>query len=290
MSSVIPYIQSTGIQIEEAEFMVNTVNPTVGVRVAQQNVQNSNKPFDPGQTVTPSSPAAVNGHDTDDALAVAPDIRGDLAAMNNVNQSLAVGKGVVDVASKSVDSLSNSLVELKKATIKLSEEELRIEEKKESQDKYENTITDMRKSVKEAEFNDINLLDSSQESYQVAANKGGGTISVGAHDMTGMIDSLEQTPDTPGEARERLSTIAAASDTISAASTALQSDTRKLHEQMDFNSALADAAESTLGASMDPELAKENARQQALQAHQQLSGQSLGIANRAPQSLLSLFQ
>ena len=37
-------------------------------------------------------------------------------------------------------------------------------------------------------------------------------------------------------------------------------------------------------------MAKESARLQALQIRQQLGTQALGIANQAPQSLLSLFR
>ena len=51
-----------------------------------------------------------------------------------------------------------------------------------------------------------------------------------------------------------------------------------------------DAQESGLGALVDTDMAKESARLQALQIRQQLGTQALGIANQAPQSLLSLFK
>ena len=60
--------------------------------------------------------------------------------------------------------------------------------------------------------------------------------------------------------------------------------------QITYNSAKLDAMEGGLGALVDTDLAKESARLQALQIRQQLGTQSLGIANQAPQALLSLFK
>ena len=45
-----------------------------------------------------------------------------------------------------------------------------------------------------------------------------------------------------------------------------------------------------MGALVDADLAKESAKLQSLQIRQQLGTQALGIANQAPQSLLSLFR
>ena len=60
--------------------------------------------------------------------------------------------------------------------------------------------------------------------------------------------------------------------------------------QINYNTAKMDAQNAGLGALVDADLAKESAKLQALQIRQQLSSQALGIANQAPQSLLSLFR
>jgi flagellin len=51
-----------------------------------------------------------------------------------------------------------------------------------------------------------------------------------------------------------------------------------------------DALNAGIGSLVDADLAKENARLQALQVRQQLGVQTLGIANQGPQVLLSLFR
>lgn len=53
---------------------------------------------------------------------------------------------------------------------------------------------------------------------------------------------------------------------------------------------LSDVKEEGLGSIVDADLARESARLTALQVQQQLSVQSLGIANQRPQSLLGLFR
>ena len=70
----------------------------------------------------------------------------------------------------------------------------------------------------------------------------------------------------------------------------LGADTRTLNFQETFISKLSDAVSEGLGAIVDADLAKESSRLQALQVQQQLSVQTLGIANQKPSGLLSLFR
>ncbi|MBS7811371.1 hypothetical protein KHU32_10510 [Roseococcus sp. XZZS9] len=70
----------------------------------------------------------------------------------------------------------------------------------------------------------------------------------------------------------------------------LGSYSKYVDSQINFNKAKMDAQEAGMGALIDADLAKESARLQSLQIRQQLSSQALGIANQAPQVLLSLFR
>lgn len=70
----------------------------------------------------------------------------------------------------------------------------------------------------------------------------------------------------------------------------LGADNRGVEFQIDFNTAISDAVEEGLGSLVDADLARESARLQALQTKQQLSIQTLSIANQSPTILLSLFQ
>ena len=64
----------------------------------------------------------------------------------------------------------------------------------------------------------------------------------------------------------------------------------RINTQADFISSLTDSLKSGIGAMVDTDMEEASARLQALQVQQQLGVQSLSIANKAPQALLSLFR
>jgi flagellin len=64
----------------------------------------------------------------------------------------------------------------------------------------------------------------------------------------------------------------------------------RIDTQEKFVSSLSDALKSGIGTLVDADMEETSARLQALQVQQQLGTQALSIANRAPQSLLSLFR
>ena len=74
------------------------------------------------------------------------------------------------------------------------------------------------------------------------------------------------------------------------AASALGTTGKRLSDQSDFVSALSDSLKSGVGSLVDADMEEASARLQALQTQQQLAVQSLSIANKAPQNILSLFR
>ena len=70
----------------------------------------------------------------------------------------------------------------------------------------------------------------------------------------------------------------------------LGSSAKRIGDQSDFVSKLADSLKSGIGSMVDADMEETSARLQALQVQQQLGVQSLSMANQAPQSILSLFR
>lgn len=81
----------------------------------------------------------------------------------------------------------------------------------------------------------------------------------------------------------------ALSDAVSSA-TNLGIAEKSVETQKEFLTNLTDRIDSGTGAMVDANMEEEAARLQALQVQQQLSTQSLSIANQAPQNILSLFR
>ena len=115
-------------------------------------------------------------------------------------------------------------------------------------------------------------------------------------DSNGLRDATAFAADTNANAFETStetvfnSALAFFEQEVAAALGNLGADNRSIEFQVDFNTSISDAVEEGLGALVDADLARESARLQALQTKQQLSVQTLAIANQKPTILLSLFQ
>ena len=70
----------------------------------------------------------------------------------------------------------------------------------------------------------------------------------------------------------------------------LGAEVRALNLQTSFLEKIRDSTDEGLGNIVDADLARESARLTSLQVQQQLSVQTLSIANQRPQSLLGLFR
>lgn len=78
--------------------------------------------------------------------------------------------------------------------------------------------------------------------------------------------------------------------TVTGAATDLGIAEKQVETQQNFLNELGDRLDSGVGSMIDADMEKEAARLQSLQVQQQLSTQSLSIANQAPQNILSLFR
>ncbi|MDO5647422.1 flagellin [Paracoccus sp. (in: a-proteobacteria)] len=79
-------------------------------------------------------------------------------------------------------------------------------------------------------------------------------------------------------------------NTAAQAAADLGSAGKRISDQANFVSQLADSLQIGVGSLVDADMEEASARLQALQTQQQLGIQSLSIANQAPQAILSLFR
>jgi flagellin len=110
------------------------------------------------------------------------------------------------------------------------------------------------------------------------------TIGGGLEDLAGIDVS------TSTGAASALSKVEGLIQTAVDAAASFGSSRGRIETQKDFVSKLTDSLKSGIGSMVDANMEEASAHLQALQVQQQLSVQSLSIANQAPQSLLSLFR
>lgn len=152
-----------------------------------------------------------------------------------------------------------------------------------------------------------NNLDADVLSFQATSTglTGTSTVTDGTDTIGFQVTSLTSTSNVIGGGLEELANIDISSATGAAAAvtqiegltqTAIKSAAQfgtsqnRLEIQREFIDKFSDSMTAGIGALVDADMEQSSARLQALQVQQQLATQALGIANRSPQSLLSLFR
>lgn len=129
----------------------------------------------------------------------------------------------------------------------------------------------------------LEIVNTGTESIQISgqfanANSGG----------LGALASIDVS--TNAGAAAALGQIESLIDTAISASSAFGSVQGRIETQAKFISGLTDSMKSGIGSLVDANMEETSAKLQALQVQQQLGVQALSIANKAPQSLMSLFR
>ncbi|MEG4641655.1 flagellin [Paracoccus pantotrophus] len=117
------------------------------------------------------------------------------------------------------------------------------------------------------------------------------TITVNSVDFEADIEAATITAITDSTtARTAVSEIEALIDIAKKGAAELGTAAKRINDQSNFISELADSLTAGIGALVDADMEEASARLQALQTQQQLGVQALSIANQAPQTILSLFR
>jgi len=155
---------------------------------------------------------------------------------------------------------------------------------------YQDLLATIDQLAHSAAFQGVHLLDGSSSADLTfkADPAGDSTLSLSPQDFTvgGPVLGLAGT-DLSGSADDLASLLGqvnTASGTLSAQLAQLNGQAQQIQTHLGVVSQLAN------GLSGQPDLDADTARLQALQIQQMLSGESQGIANQAPQALLSLFR
>src|SRR4051812_27940435 len=90
--------------------------------VALRNLQNTNNDLSATQKRISTGLNVADAYDDGASYAVAQGLRSDISALGAVNERLAVGKGMIDVAVKAGESISETMGSLRNVLLKLADE------------------------------------------------------------------------------------------------------------------------------------------------------------------------
>ncbi|TCH96696.1 flagellin [Roseococcus sp. SYP-B2431] len=299
---------------------LNSVNTNMGAMVALQSLNRTSAEMEATQKRISTGFRVSDARDDGAAYAVAERIRGDLASTTSANQQLGGIKGLLDTTRTGLENISTVLKDVKSTVVALSDANITPAQRSQYIASLKEKFSQISNFVTDTTYNGQSMLNTTATvgdtgttlgEIKTVRNGEGATYSFariatqGVNGQAGFTALTNLGMTTAGVAAgttlanaissfaDALTTGGAVNVAINNTLTALNnlgSYSRYVDTQINFNKAKMDAQEAGMGALIDADLAKESARLQSLQIRQQLGSQALGIANQAPQMLLSLFK
>lgn len=272
----------------------NSINTNPASFVALRNLNSVNRSLDTIQNRVSTGLKVTGALDDASNFAIAQGIRGELKAIGAVTQGLNNAKGIGKVAIAGTTGISDLLQTVRQKLTELSNEGITTAQRDILTSDFNQLLSQAANFIDNAVFNGVNLLDTTAVSPDVntLSNLTGGTLTLTGQDLRTQTLSLAGV--SVGSATSAQAVLANQySNMESVVNTALGSlgaEVRALELQTTFLEQIADATDEGLGNIVDADLARESAKLTAKQVQQQLSIQTLGIANQRPQSVLGLFR
>ncbi|MDC7684339.1 flagellin [Asticcacaulis sp. BYS171W] len=275
---------------------LNSVNTNFGAMVALQNLNKTNSDLQTTQNRINTGLKVASAKDNGAAYAIAQSQRSEITSLNAVQDSLSRNQSVVDVAVSAGEGISDMLAQLKEKALAASDTTLNTTSRNALNEDFKAIRDQIKKTISNASFNGVNLLDGSKTEIAALANASGGGLTVAAQKLSvggtnsAITLSAAAVIDTVTKATAAISTLNTSIANVSASLAKLGTSSKSLSNHASFIGKLQDSLEAGVGNIVDADLAKESAKLQALQTKQQLGVQALSIANQSTSTVLSLFR
>jgi flagellin len=272
-----------------------SVNTNAGAMTALQYLNETQGQLSRTQNAINSGLKVASAKDDGAIYAIAQNQRGAIAGFQSVSSSLSNGSSAIEVALSAGQSISDLMIQLKQKALSAADPSLDTASRQALNSDFTALRDQISTIVKNAVFNNFNLVDGSTTKVQALASADGSRrITTLAQNMSlsGSIVTLKSTAtvSTQAKASALIGTIQTSLTNVNAALAKLSAGAAKFSIQATFTQKLADTLTAGLGHLVDANMADESASLQSLQVKQQLGVQALSIANQAPQTILSLFQ
>lgn len=273
--------------------MTNSVHSNASALIALQNLNQISDRMAATQNRVSTGLKVGGAKDNSAVWAIAQNQRADLGALGAVKTSLDRATSLADVTLAAGEAISDLIIQMRQKAVAASDLSQTPESRAAYDDDFQSLVRSVQQFADSASFDGVNLLDNSlAASLDFLANVDAvDTISIDPHNFTEAGLGLNtQNLLSAAAATTALGIIDTALATVNSGLASLGAQAKQIETHNVFVSKLMDSLESGIGKLVDADLAKESARLQALQVQQQLGAQALGIANQAPQIILSLFR
>jgi flagellin len=272
-----------------------SVNTNVGAMTALQYLTETQGQLSQTQSAINSGLKVADARDNGAIFAIAQNQRASVAGYQSVLNSLNNGSSSIDVALSAGQSISDLLIQLKAQALSAADPSLDTASRQALNSNFTALRDQITTIVKNAVFNNFNLVDGSTQQIQALASSDGTrrvTTQAQNLSLSGAIVTLTSTAtiSTQAKASALISTLQSSLTNVNSALAKLSAGAAKFSIQSTFTQKLSDTLTAGIGNLVDANMAQESASLQSLQVKQQLGIQALSIANQAPQSVLSLFK
>jgi flagellin len=275
--------------------MTFSVNTNPGAQVALQYLSATQGQLDRTQEAINSGLKVASAKDDGAIYAIAQNQRGAVAGFQSVINSLNNGSSAIDVALSAGQSISDLLIQMKQKALEAADPSLDTSSRQALNADFTALRDQITTIVKNAVFNNFNLVDGSTNQVAALASADGArriTASAQNMSLSGSIVTLPTTASvsTQVKASALIGTLQTSLTNVDSALAKLSAGAAKFSIQASFSQKLEDTLTAGIGNLVDANMAQESAKLQSLQVKQQLGVQALAIANQAPQTVLSLFR
>jgi flagellin len=274
---------------------MNSINTNIGAMIALRNLNAINAELQTTQNRISTGLKVASAKDDGATWAIAQQQRSTVSSLDAVKMSLSRNSSVIDVALTAGESISDLLTQLRERALEASDTSIDSTARSALNADFVAIRNQITKTLANAGFNGINLLNGSKTSIAALANaEGTSRLTVDAQNMSlgGAIVTLSANASftTATAAANLLSALDDSINNVSIALGRLGTSSKSLDTHLTFIGKLQDTITAGIGRLVDADMAKESARLQSLQVRQQLAIQMLSISAQSQSWVLSLFR
>ncbi len=277
--------------------MVDRINNASGVLGALRQLQTAGKEMSGAETRLSSGLRVARARDDAASYHAAEIMRGQGGSLNAVTLSLSRAESISDTAIVAAEQAMKQLSAMKATAAQAMSAGLTDDQRIALQAQYESQMATLQTFIRNASFDNDNILDGSKPGGVsfIADADATQSLTLKGRNLLPGAGIIVATPSTTA-----LSNTQAAADThalidqsianLGDELASMGAERKRIEAQKGFVARLADALAAGVGRMVDTDLAAETALIQALQVKQELSASAINIANAAPQALLQLFR
>lgn len=278
--------------------MVTSIKTNTAALIALQQLNNTSRELDITQNRVSTGYKVAASKDDPSTFAVAQKQRADLDGYDAVDQSAQRGLNILDVSIKALETLSNLLIEMKSKAVQASNPAITPLSRLLIDTDYQAYVAQLATVIDSASFDNTNLINKNPVNpltddliviTEPTASTAASIIIPAINIKAVTVSVLTNVLDVPAATAE-VTALDGMLQAVNNALAALGGSSSRLESHSSFVKKLQDSLTVGIGFLVDADLTAESAKLKSVQIQQQLSTQSLQIANSRPQLILALFQ